>query len=1585
MQQVAPGTGAPTRRSMPSHGVVIRSASSASGLVTDSYESIPSSGTLAALLSCDQVLLMRTIRASSPRITWQFVRERRIAFWERSTTSLALLAEEIGSGIFLESRDVMESSLFYILSKKITTLQNLAKSDQSTTGRTFAKFLTDYDFSTERGRRAAEKNAFSLLRKCRYQVAAAFFLLADPPFLTAALETIATKMNDVDLAFFVARLTETTVSGLSRGSLPAGFGSVIGGGGGYAGVGTDYSGSAKARFEEWKPNLGTESRKLLIERILPATSNDSMMTAVSLLWLEKNNEAAWFVSRIVQVSYAGLTTYSTRNDGSQNLAELFNRFTRNRYQSRQQLSWLTLTNAVIDFVSAAPLLKVLGAGSRVMYASSLVVSRALSTIGCELCSIRNLLDLSELLNVDNGGSDLGDVGKKSCDVVSALQNQVAPNAGIMTSSIFDDFSIPPSQIAPKNPNTTETSIFDDFDILPPPPKVRADPTYSSIFDDFIGPPTPHKGPEVASNRGSTEIRSSIFDNFDVPRHRPNLAPGTTTLPNANQSDTSHSSDTAVDVENTIQLQISLNIQQLAPPKLWDEWRKAVLLESVSKRLLREIATVVNQFHGDVDKSSIGDLYQNIDYLKFSRVSEILIVNCDSTVILGKIRQSLDDLVMTSKIDLLEIVEHAHAILGYSHCQRIVFSVILVTLIRRDDLAEDIMRESASRLMQKCNNFSMLYDDAARTQGTIGYISSLFSRRDAARISWQLETCLWIHRGGGLILSNDTIKECAIAVRLGILTASWKREFDCIDAMIFNDSDCTVDEDAGHQVWSSLKDIDVSKMDNVELSEGWEFLVECKRSQATDLLRDAPPGCFLIRPHADDDGVFTLSFKTNLNVASSDVREDSVREDEIFTPDTSADELSDFDNVEKSRHNKKKKVRKDDVVQHAIVRLSDSGFRCGSFGPFASLISLLETVSASLPFQLRFDMPPKHKVIKAQKRLQTSPNAIFLRKLSLHKTLSPFAESPNTTNTYEPSYHSDQYIWKNELLDDNGLTHTMQRSSFGMFSQLMMLSLLRRQLCSIATSTNEQLVAFVEDNGGNEQNLSHDNDCYNHKNKLVAMATRVLHPLLTWCQLKEIATASFLSPDLLYDWSHRPTLSSTDTIVGRPDKVKVESVDAIEVSPLDNELYIEGGDSVLRSMIRQESGIEFSTLRLVDAGECTMLVLFSRHQAIRWLISSGIDETDESAINRLNTMEKLRVIERVDVARLTFKLKNTDPKIEDIRYRFVDPWEVEPLKSRDSETQAASLGRERYVGFNLGQILTCSETALRHIGGVALMELWSVTKCSLLLTKAIAASYPPWEKGCIGDLQLTNGKVTEPPPFVNSIRRYLFRNSLYRRLDLPQRFIAIIQVELMDLKNLTTPGGSLSLTAYALLRLKRIGSSGILTNNARTIDSASTSPIKLNKTSGPNAPASWGSIVSFRFALPEVADGANSNHTNNRDRETLFKGPPRVLQISVYEKKMLADHAIGSADVNMDGLSSGGQIEEWVPLRSEKLGTISWFSRIRISLRFEIMNLAPNHVDANSIPSVGLQRIEELTHKSGGSIHEDSSPQHHQRSLSSSDL
>ena len=159
---------------------------------------------------------------------------------------------------------------------------------------------------------------------------------------------------------------------------------------------------------------------------------------------------------------------------------------------------------------------------------------------------------------------------------------------------------------------------------------------------------------------------------------------------------------------------------------------------------------------------------------------------------------------------------------------------------------------------------------------------------------------------------------------------------------------------------------------------------------------------------------------------------------------------------------------------------------------------------------------------------------------------------------------------------------------------------------------------------------------------------------------------------------------------------------------------------------------------------------------------------------------------------------------------------------------------------------------RFLGGSHLHALWSAPRGGVYLAKALSSVHPPWERTGNLDIRMPN-KVIQSSPYHNSFRKHLYRNALFRRLRLPQRFIALVQVELLDLKNLTAPSGTSSVTAYALLRLKRTASNAPLSQKARPLDSAYTEPKKINKTSGPNAPASWGCLVRFRFPLPEDVD------------------------------------------------------------------------------------------------------------------------------------
>jgi hypothetical protein len=63
------------------------------------------------------------------------------------------------------------------------------------------------DFTQERWIKAAQKNAFALLGKQRFEHAAAFFLLAGK--IRDAIEVIVNNLNDIQLALLIARLYES--------------------------------------------------------------------------------------------------------------------------------------------------------------------------------------------------------------------------------------------------------------------------------------------------------------------------------------------------------------------------------------------------------------------------------------------------------------------------------------------------------------------------------------------------------------------------------------------------------------------------------------------------------------------------------------------------------------------------------------------------------------------------------------------------------------------------------------------------------------------------------------------------------------------------------------------------------------------------------------------------------------------------------------------------------------------------------------------------------------------------------------------------------------------------------------------------------------------------------------------------------------------------------------------------------------------------------------------------------------------------------------------------------------------------------
>uniref|UniRef100_A0A8C7D6C8 Dmx like 1 n=1 Tax=Oncorhynchus kisutch TaxID=8019 RepID=A0A8C7D6C8_ONCKI len=135
--------------------------------------------------------------------TWPELRAMGMGWWLRSTNKLRRCIEKVAKASFQRQNDPLDAAIFYLAMKKKAVVWGLYRSQKN------AKMTTFFsnNFGEERWRRAALKNAFSLLGKQRFQHSAAFFLLAGS--LKDAVEVCLEKMQDLQLALVISRLYES--------------------------------------------------------------------------------------------------------------------------------------------------------------------------------------------------------------------------------------------------------------------------------------------------------------------------------------------------------------------------------------------------------------------------------------------------------------------------------------------------------------------------------------------------------------------------------------------------------------------------------------------------------------------------------------------------------------------------------------------------------------------------------------------------------------------------------------------------------------------------------------------------------------------------------------------------------------------------------------------------------------------------------------------------------------------------------------------------------------------------------------------------------------------------------------------------------------------------------------------------------------------------------------------------------------------------------------------------------------------------------------------------------------------------------
>ncbi|XP_019849574.1 PREDICTED: dmX-like protein 2 isoform X3 [Amphimedon queenslandica] len=136
------------------------------------------------------------------RLNWPELMSAGVSVWVRSNDTLRKLAEKLAKAQFMSRQDPLDASLLYLAMKKQSLIKGLYRTVSDERMRSFFS----NDFTQDRWRRAALKNAFALLSKQRFDHAAAFFLLAGK--LWDAIDVCVNRLHDIKLAIMIARLYE---------------------------------------------------------------------------------------------------------------------------------------------------------------------------------------------------------------------------------------------------------------------------------------------------------------------------------------------------------------------------------------------------------------------------------------------------------------------------------------------------------------------------------------------------------------------------------------------------------------------------------------------------------------------------------------------------------------------------------------------------------------------------------------------------------------------------------------------------------------------------------------------------------------------------------------------------------------------------------------------------------------------------------------------------------------------------------------------------------------------------------------------------------------------------------------------------------------------------------------------------------------------------------------------------------------------------------------------------------------------------------------------------------------------------------
>lgn len=136
-------------------------------------------------------------------IDWGTIKRYGLGIWVQSLSRMRVLVETLAKSEYMRTKKAESVFLWYLALNKKNVLQGLYKAEPQNVR--VWEFLAK-NFTDERIQVAAQKNAFELRIKRRFEMSAGFFLLAGD--LRKASDVLAADLNDVQLALVVCRLVE---------------------------------------------------------------------------------------------------------------------------------------------------------------------------------------------------------------------------------------------------------------------------------------------------------------------------------------------------------------------------------------------------------------------------------------------------------------------------------------------------------------------------------------------------------------------------------------------------------------------------------------------------------------------------------------------------------------------------------------------------------------------------------------------------------------------------------------------------------------------------------------------------------------------------------------------------------------------------------------------------------------------------------------------------------------------------------------------------------------------------------------------------------------------------------------------------------------------------------------------------------------------------------------------------------------------------------------------------------------------------------------------------------------------------------